>query len=279
MTEINLNQKFIDNHNNHSSAASVLSAVYEWTRLVNFLVMNYQGEENNQKSYEGGMKKELLSRLQQHLLWIESNGSQGACLDLSGHDLQGTNFRRRNLSRAMLRDVDMSHCDCREANLDGADLSGAELRQADFSGSTLRGADLTAASMEAARFHKADLCAAKLMSCDLTSTDFFAAVMIKACLRGSTCFETTFFEADLSDADLSYMAVYRTGIDAAASLHNADLSGIDLKGSYPPSARKLLQARTLYDIRNMKIAELHEYSQLTPEEKNQLQQLWDTPLD
>jgi len=49
--------------------------------------------------------------LEQHALWLESDGKQGALADLSGANLSGADLIYANLSRA---------------DLSGADLSGAK---------------------------------------------------------------------------------------------------------------------------------------------------------
>jgi uncharacterized protein YjbI with pentapeptide repeats len=212
-------------------------------------------------------------KIRNHQVWLESNGVSGEQLDLSGQDLSEIDFDHLNLSRAVLRDVDMRYCRCRGADFSGADLYGSNLRQASFDGSSLRGANLNGCSLQAASFEKADLTEAGLSDSDLTSADFSDAVMVRACLRGSICFETVFFGADLSAADLSYMAVWRTGIDAAASLIEANLAGIDLKGTYPPSAEKLLEARSLYDIRHLDYTKLRGYEELSTEDRAKLDRL------
>ena len=63
---------------------------------------------------------ELKSMLEQHRLWLDSNGGKRA--NLRGADLEGTNLR--------------------DANLQGADLRGVDLRDADMRGVDLRRADL-----------------------------------------------------------------------------------------------------------------------------------------
>ena len=62
-------------------------------------------------------KEELKTILEQHKLWLDSDGEKGKCANLSGADLSG------------------------------ADLSGADLRCADLTGADLRRADLTDADL------------------------------------------------------------------------------------------------------------------------------------
>ena len=68
------------------------------------------------------MEKELKAVLDAHLLWIQTNGKEGAEANLSR-----ANLFRANLSGANLSEANMSEAFLSEANLSGADLSGADL--------------------------------------------------------------------------------------------------------------------------------------------------------
>ena len=69
------------------------------------------------------MKQSELKRvLNQHKLWLDSNGDQGKRADLAGADLSRANLIGANLIGA---------------NLIGADLTGANLTNADLVGSIL----------------------------------------------------------------------------------------------------------------------------------------------
>ena len=75
------------------------------------------------------MNKEKLDKiLDNHKLWLRTNGKQG--------------------EKANLRGADLSEADLRGADLSGADLSGADLRGADLSEADLRGADLSGADLD-----------------------------------------------------------------------------------------------------------------------------------
>ena len=77
-------------------------------------------------------QSELNHILNQHKLWLESNGNQGKRADLSGVNLSGAYLTRANLAGANL-----SGADLRSADLSGADLSGANLRSANLTDSIL----------------------------------------------------------------------------------------------------------------------------------------------
>lgn len=94
---------------------------------------------------------EFASILDQHRIWVETGGDEGAKANLSGvnlenSDLTGVNLQGAILQRANLRNADLSMANLRGASLVQADLSnasllGAELRGADLMGATLYGAE------------------------------------------------------------------------------------------------------------------------------------------
>ena len=93
---------------------------------------------------------ELKSMLEQHRLWLDSNGGKRADLryadlqyaNLRGVDLQRADMRDANLRYANLRGADLQYADMQEANLRGANLRYANLRDANLRGANLRSANL-----------------------------------------------------------------------------------------------------------------------------------------
>ena len=67
-------------------------------------------------------QEELNQILQQHKLWIETDGNKGGCAVLKGTDLLGANLRHANLHAANLRYACLQGADPRAADLQGADL-------------------------------------------------------------------------------------------------------------------------------------------------------------
>ena len=67
-------------------------------------------------------KEELKTILEQHTLWLDSNGKEGKCADLTD-----ANLTRANLTSANLSGADLSSADLTYAYVSGADLSGADL--------------------------------------------------------------------------------------------------------------------------------------------------------
>ena len=74
---------------------------------------------------------ELKDILEQHRLWIESNGVQGKRANLKDADLTGAYLHRANLTGANLGGADLTGETCLTgANLEGANLEGANLQGA-----------------------------------------------------------------------------------------------------------------------------------------------------
>ena len=122
-------------------------------------------------------KKELKEILEQHKLWLDSDGEKGkranlTHADLSGANLSGANLTGVNLARANLTFAHLTFADLTSANLTGADLTDvdlsfahltrADLTNTDLSGANLTGADLTSASLTDAVLTDADLSGANL---------------------------------------------------------------------------------------------------------------------
>ena len=83
---------------------------------------------------EASKLKEIL---EQHTLWVETNGMQGQranlrSANLGGANLSGADLRYANLSGANLKDANLYY-----ANLTGANLTGADLRYAYLQGAIL----------------------------------------------------------------------------------------------------------------------------------------------
>jgi len=67
----------------------------------------------------------LTEILQQHALWLQTNGREGARADLIGASLREARLSGADLSRADLSGADLIGANLRGADLRGADLSGA----------------------------------------------------------------------------------------------------------------------------------------------------------
>ncbi|HVM74299.1 MAG TPA: pentapeptide repeat-containing protein [Candidatus Saccharimonadales bacterium] len=85
--------------------------------------------------------------LDQHRMWVETNGETGARGEFSGAnlsdaDLTGVNLQGAQLQKANLRGADLSMANLRNTNLVEADLREANLLGTEFSGANLMGTNL-----------------------------------------------------------------------------------------------------------------------------------------
>ena len=96
---------------------------------------------------EASKLKEIL---EQHKLWLETNGMQG---------MQGilAYLYGANLKDANLKDADLRRASLYAANLTGANLTGANLQYANLKDANLTGANLTDAYLEGANLTDANL--------------------------------------------------------------------------------------------------------------------------
>lgn len=126
-------------------------------------------------------EKELKNILDNHKLWIKSEGEQGRRADLSeavifGENLSGQDLRFADLSCANLEEADLKNINLMGADLSDSDLCGADLSGANLSGANLGGTDFSGAKLTGASLEGANLSGATLSGADLkgASLDFAA---------------------------------------------------------------------------------------------------------
>ena len=113
---------------------------------------------------EASKLKEILD---QHKIWIESNGVQGKCADLENANLEGADLTHADLEGAILCIAKLTGANLNGAKLTGANLYGASLRGANLSGANLSGANLTYVNLEYANLVGANLIGASLGGANL----------------------------------------------------------------------------------------------------------------
>ena len=118
---------------------------------------------------------ELKEILDQHRLWLETNGVQGKLANLEGADLRGADLWGANLNGAKLNGAKLYR-----ANLYRASLTGAYLGSAD-----LDSANLTDANLHGAYLRDANLCGANLRGTILTGAYLGGAYLAAANLEGT----------------------------------------------------------------------------------------------
>ena len=157
-------------------------------------------------------KEELKEILEQHKLWLRSDGKECKRADLSSVNLTDADLTRANLRFAVLRRANLTG-----VNLYGADLIGAYLTDANLTRVNLSDANLTRANLTHANLSGVDLSDADLAGADLTCANLRCANLTHANLY---CVDLTYANlrrADLTRADL-----------AGADLTDADLTNADL---------------------------------------------------
>ena len=86
-------------------------------------------------------KEELDKVLENHKLWLNSDGREGEKADLSGYNLTKADLRGTDLRNTDLIETNLEYTNLSEVNLEGADLFGADLREANLEGANLIGAN------------------------------------------------------------------------------------------------------------------------------------------
>ena len=112
-------------------------------------------------------KQELDKILDNHKLWLASNGEKGERANLRSANLSSADLSSADLSYADLSYADLSYADLRYAN-----LRSANLRSANLSSANLRSANLSSANLSSANLSSADLSYADLSSADLDYSAF-----------------------------------------------------------------------------------------------------------
>ncbi|HYM02619.1 MAG TPA: pentapeptide repeat-containing protein [Stellaceae bacterium] len=84
----------------------------------------------------------VADRLEQHALWVSSDGKQGRRANLTGCNLEGVDLSGRMLAAARLDYTILVSANLQGAMLAAAVLTGANLQGANLTGAELRGADL-----------------------------------------------------------------------------------------------------------------------------------------
>ena len=115
-------------------------------------------------------KKELKTILEQHTLWLDSNGKEGKRANLRCANLFFADLSRAYLYNAYLADAILTGANLTRANLTRAYLSGAILGHANLTDADLTDANLSYANLRYVDLRYADLTRVDLTGADLTDT-------------------------------------------------------------------------------------------------------------
>lgn len=154
--------------------------------------------------------------LAKHERWIESQGRDGAQLDLNGFDLR----HAPPLAGAELAALKASDSVFYGLNLAGIGLAAAQLDRADLRSCNLRGADLRGVSLKGARLINSDMRDCRLGPLVVKDGQRLVSRLDRAILRN----------VDLRGADLS-QAVLRGADLSSANMTGAKLDHTDLEGT------------------------------------------------
>ncbi|HEY1505575.1 MAG TPA: pentapeptide repeat-containing protein [Stellaceae bacterium] len=196
--------------------AVLTDAVMENTH---FIGANLKGMLNDKPAglLVSDLDEPLAALIAKHERWVESQGREGAQLDLSGFDLRnapplaGTELALLKASDSVLYGL----------NLAGIGLAAAQLDRADLRSCNLRGADLRGISLKGARFINSDMRDCRLGPLVVSDGQRMVSRLDRAILRN----------VDLRGADLKD-AVLRGADLSNANLIGAKLDGTDLEGTH-----------------------------------------------
>jgi Pentapeptide repeats (8 copies) len=120
--------------------------------------------------------------LEQHKLWIETNGKQGERANLKGAFLYDAILYDANLSHANLTGANLYRANLSTVNFSGADLTGAYLKGAILTNANLYSANLRGANLEGANLEYANLWRANLTDANLGGAYLWRANLTDAIL-------------------------------------------------------------------------------------------------
>lgn len=123
-------------------------------------------------------ENKLKEILDNHKLWLKTEGEQGKKADLKEVVLYGANLRGQDLRFANLSGINLE-----EADLSGTKLMGADLSDSDLCGANFSSADLSGANLGGADFSETDLRGASLEGANLSGVDLRGADLKGASLE------------------------------------------------------------------------------------------------
>ena len=126
--------------------------------------------------------------IEQHALWLDTDGKEGSRANLTRANLYGVNLTRANLTRANLEGANLFSANLEGANLFSANLDWANLFSANLDWANLFSANLDWANLNGANLDWANLdCASgnlnnlKSVFCDTYPVTYTAEVMQIGC--------------------------------------------------------------------------------------------------
>ena len=150
-------------------------------------------------------KKQLQIILDEHKKWLETDGKEGRCANLSQQDLSHQDLEGVNLSHANLSHTNLSYANLNNATLAHTNFDGAVLCHTYFVKSKLIGAKMNCADLTNAELQFANLFEASLTKSKLTNANFRWANLCNANLRCSNLPSAYFLDTDFRFADIDLL--------------------------------------------------------------------------
>lgn len=177
-------------------------------------------------------QEELNHLLDEHEKWLNDR-SKGKCFEISNANLQNLDLSARNLTNAVLNNVDFSNSNfektsfygndtilknisfCR-ANLSFSEFTDAKLENVNFSDANLKEASLMSFFVaKNIKFDNANLYKAKFIKSSMDFVSFRNALLIEANFRRAHIDDSSFENADCSRTDFTFVSLYRCQVEGA----------------------------------------------------------------
>jgi len=131
--------------------------------------------------------------------WIDLSKANLKQANLSGATLYQANLSQANLAGADLSQANLNHANLVAANLRGSNLRGTKLSKADLSGAQLQGTDLTGANLKGANLKNADLSGANLFQTKLPQAYLAEAILLETNIEAAELTEAVLTGATMPD--------------------------------------------------------------------------------
>jgi uncharacterized protein YjbI with pentapeptide repeats len=219
--------------------------------------------------------EEIQKILEEHRLWLDSDGKDGKRADFEGANLEGADLEGAYLQGAILKGAHLEKAHLGGAKLQGADLEGAYLQgailkeaylggthfeKANLEGANLERADLELAHLGGAYLRGANLEGANLDGANLVGTDLKEACLEGAHLVGAYLQGASLIKANLMNAALGYADLQEANLRGAdlcgASLLGADLKEADLKDAHLLKATLMLTKLDMVNFERTDLASI-----------------------
>jgi hypothetical protein len=189
--------------------------------------------------------------LNDHNLWLASNGIEGKKADLGGANLIratliGANLSKANLSGARLYEANLSRAHLSWANLSKAELFYSNLSEAKLTWANLSGAKLSWANLSGADLWQADLSGAVLSKANL-SRAFLSAYLSGANLFGANL-TGAMFEPQPGSLPSASNLLYLKGLDTLKFRGMASYGLMELRENFKKAGMRDEERQVTYAL-------------------------------